>query len=225
MNWIEAIEEVLKVYGGPMNYEVITKEIIKKGYKLATRDPKFTVNSQLTKKGNRNKVMSLGNGKYMLVDKCVKSCASYSPSDSNYKKASDFIKSSELSKLDNEELVLLELIVNFRLPLEKGEVCFADILDKLEVEISEEEKCYSQLIDKALLKKKLDELGLYKFSYNQIKKYHYLQTYSSTSEKQKQIDEIESTMANNGLSLKLIPVVEKKSFNNMRSNLSNLQQN
>lgn len=74
-------------------------------------------------------------------------------------------------------------------------------------------------------KKKLDELGLYKFSYNQIKKYHYLQTYSSTSEKQKQIDEIESTMANNGLSLKLIPVKEKKSFNNMRSNLSNLQQN
>jgi hypothetical protein len=102
--------------------------------------------------------MSLGNGKYMLVDTDVKSCASYSPSDSNYKKASDFIKSSELSKLDNEELVLLELIVNFRLPLEKGEVCFADILDKLEVEISEEEKCYSQLIDKALLKKKLDEL-------------------------------------------------------------------
>ena len=41
----------------------------------------------------------------------------------------------------------------------------------------------------------------------------------------KQIDEIESTMANNGLSLKLIPVKEKKSFNNMRSNLSNLQQN
>ena len=141
-----------------MNYEVIAKEVIKKGYKSASKkDNRFTVNPILNT--NRDRVMSLGNGKYMLVDTYVKSCASYSPSDSNYKKASDFIKSSELSKLDNEELVLLELIVNFRLPLVTGEVCFADILDKLEVEISEEEKRYPQLIDKDILRKKLDELN------------------------------------------------------------------
>ena len=157
MKWIEAIEKVLKYYGCPMNYEVIAKEVIKKGYRSASKkDNRFTVNPILNK--NRDRFMSRGNGKYMLVDTYVKSCASYSPSDFNYKKASDFIKSSELSKLDNEELVLLELIVNFRLPLEKGEVCFVDILDKLEVEISEEEKCYPQLIDKDILRKKLAEL-------------------------------------------------------------------
>ena len=158
MKWIEAIEKVLEYYGCPMNYEVIAKEVIKKGHRSASAtDNRFTVNPILNK--NRDRFMSRGNGKYMLVDTDVKSCASYSPSDSNYKKASDFIKSSELSKLDNEELVLLELIVNFRLPLEKGEVCFADILDKLEVEISEEEKRYPQLIDKDILRKKLNELN------------------------------------------------------------------
>lgn len=72
-----------------------------------------------------------------------------------YKKVSDFIELLDLSQLEKE---ILELIVNFRFPLDNGEVCFADILDNLEVEISEEEKTRLQLIDKALLENKLDEL-------------------------------------------------------------------
>ena len=158
MKWIEEIEKVLKYYGCPMNYEVIAKEVIKKGYKLATKDPKFTVNSQLTKKGNRNRVMSLGNGKYMLVDKSRNPYV-----NSKCKHVSGFIKFSDgISPSEKELLVemnqLLDLIVNFRLPLVIGEMCFADILDKLEVEISEEAEPRDQLIDVSLLRNKLDEL-------------------------------------------------------------------
>ena len=73
--------------------------------------------------------------------------------DSAYKKASDFITSTVPSR-DGKEL--LELIVNF--PLAKGVVCFADILDKLEVKFSDEDKKRDQTIDKALLEEKLEEL-------------------------------------------------------------------
>ncbi len=59
--------------------------------------------------------------------------------------------------LSDSEMKLLELIVNFRLPLANGEVCFADILDNLEIEISKENK-RSQSIDAALLERKLNEL-------------------------------------------------------------------
>ena len=76
--------------------------------------------------------------------------------DSAYKKASDFIKSTVLSPLVRE---LLELIVNFPLPLAEGVVCFADILDNLEVKFSDEDKKPDKtIIDKALLEKKLEEL-------------------------------------------------------------------
>jgi hypothetical protein len=85
----------------------------------------------------------------------VRPCSSYPPSDSEYKQVSDFVDSEVLSDLEKE---LLELIVNFRLPLVTGEVCFADILDDLEVEISEEAEPRDQLIDVSLLRNKLDEL-------------------------------------------------------------------
>ena len=61
-----------------------------------------------------------------------------------------------LSELEKE---LLELIVNFRLPLEKGEVCFADILDKLDVEILEEEESRTQSVDATILREKLGKLN------------------------------------------------------------------
>ena len=59
--------------------------------------------------------------------------------------------------LSDSEMKLLELIVNFRLPLANGEVCFADILDDLKIEISEK-KPRPQSIDTALLERKLNEL-------------------------------------------------------------------
>ena len=67
-------------------------------------------------------------------------------------------------------------------------------------------------------KKKLDEIGIYKFSYNQNQnqKYHYLPTYSSASERLKHKDEIESVIKNNGLSLTLTPKTKEKLQNNMR---------
>ena len=87
----------------------------------------------------------------------VRPCSLYAPSDPKYKRASDFVKGS--SVLSELEMDLLELIVNFRRPLEKGVVCFADILDKLEVKFSDEDKKPDQkTIDKALLEKKLEEL-------------------------------------------------------------------
>ena len=54
---------------------------------------------------------------------------------------------------------LLELIVNFPLPLENGKVCFADIMDKLDVEILEEEGSRTQSVDATILRKKLGELN------------------------------------------------------------------
>lgn len=68
-------------------------------------------------------------------------------------------------------------------------------------------------------KKKLDEIGLYKFSYNQKLKYHYLLTYSSENERLKHQEEIESAMKNNGLSLRLTPSIEQKSRDNMRGKI------
>jgi hypothetical protein len=68
-------------------------------------------------------------------------------------------------------------------------------------------------------KKKLDEIGIYKFSYNQKLKYHYLLTYSSENERLKHQEEIESAMNNNGLSLRLTPSIEQKSRDNMRGKI------
>ena len=177
MKWIEAITAVLAEAGKPMSYTNIARTIIKKGYRTDYGDtPENSVNSILTR--NPNLFESLGSGIYKLVETSVtekidwdfdaidwdaidipdKSTTGEVEGDSTpsrHKYASDFINSSVLSELEME---LLELIVNFRLPLEKGEVCFADILDKLEVEILEEEGSRTQSIDAGLLKKKLGEL-------------------------------------------------------------------
>ena len=177
MKWIEAITAVLAEAGKPMSYTNIARTIIKKGYRTDYGDtPENSVNSILTR--NPNLFESLGSGIYKLVetsvtekidwdfdaidwdaidipDKSITGEVEGDSTPSRHKYASDFINSSVLSELEME---LLELIVNFRLRLEKGEVCFADILDKLEVEILEEEGSRTQSIDAGLLKKKLGEL-------------------------------------------------------------------
>ena len=72
------------------------------------------------------------------------------------KKASSFIDSPVPSQ---DEKDLLELIVNFQLGLVSEYVCFADILNDLEVVFSDEDKKRDQDdIDKAFLQEKLDEL-------------------------------------------------------------------
>ena len=162
MKWDDAIEKVLKDYGCPMNYEVIAKEVIRKGYRSAPdKDPKYIVNSRLTT--NRSRFMSLGNGKFMLVDKPR---APYI--NSKYKHLSDYIEFPDdispsekelLAKAFLEKDQLLDLIVNFNLPLVKGKVCFADILEKMgKVEFSNEEKKRTQWVDAALLRRKVEEL-------------------------------------------------------------------
>ena len=182
MKWIEAITAVLAEAGKPMSYTNIARTIIKKGYRTDYGDtPENSVNSILTR--NPNLFESLGSGIYKLVetsvtekidwdfdaidwnaidwdaidipDKSITGEVEGDSTPSRHKYASDFINSSVLSELEME---LLELIVNFRLPLEKGEVCFADILDKLDVEILEKEGIRPQSVDAGLLKKKLGEL-------------------------------------------------------------------
>lgn len=182
MKWEEAIIQVLAEEGIPMSSVEITKKIIDKGYRDTRRNerPEQTVAGILSRNENGWFEHILEDGKckgnYKLVETyesashsytasdktvdreapvVVRPCTSYDPSDSKYKCASDFIKSTVPSQ-DGKEL--LELIVNFRLPLEKGEVCFTDILDKLEVKFSDEDKKRDQTIDKALLEKKLEEL-------------------------------------------------------------------
>ena len=166
MKWVEAIEMVLKENGIPMNYEVIAREIFRKGYK--EKDAPFTVNPLLNNEENRARFMSLDEGIYMLVGTPRTSSALY-PCDSKYKHVSDsIIFPNDISPFDKKLLYnellynvrLLDLIVNFRLPLVKGEVCFADIIDKLEgIEFSNKEKSRPKSVDDALLKEKLKELN------------------------------------------------------------------
>ena len=182
MKWIEAITAVLAEAGKPMRYTDIARTIIKKGYRTDYGDtPENSVNSILTR--NPNLFESLGSGIYKLVetsvtekidwdfdaidwdaidwdaidipDKPITGEVEGDSTHSRHKYASDFINSSVLSELEME---LLELIVNFRLPLEKGEECFADILDKLNVEILEQEGSRSQSVDATILREKLGEL-------------------------------------------------------------------
>ena len=178
MDWTEAIVTVLtKAGGGPMHFKEITNEIIRKGYysTASSKNPENTVNSYLSR---NKKLFKLEEpGVYALIgtpvtathttvarvapavvrsSTSVRPCTSYSPADSEYKCASDFIEDS--SDLTDLEKNLLELIVNFPLPLVTGEVCFADILDDLEVQFLKTGS-RTQLIDAALLKKKLDELN------------------------------------------------------------------
>ena len=176
MKWKEAIIRVLEEKGVQMHYKDILEEIDNKGYKIDYngKTTEKSVNSILSR--NKSLFEGVGYGVYKLVRTSVTAAppsstagltpgrtvpvvvrpsTAYAPGDSNYKEASDFI-TSKVPFDDEKEL--LELIVNFRLPLVKGEVCFADILDKLEIEFSDEEKSRPQSIDKSLLEKKLNEL-------------------------------------------------------------------
>lgn len=158
MAWIEAIIQVLTKEGRAMHYDEITRMIFANGYQPGTWSKKKAthVNSVLTT--NADLFRHLDCGYFELIDSSIdaSSCTSYSSSDPRYKRASDFVDSTVLSNLEKD---LLELIVNFRIPLTVNrEVCFADILDKLEIEILDEEKIRPQSVDAAILQKKLEEL-------------------------------------------------------------------
>lgn len=164
MKWIDSIEEVLKEYGGSMHSDVIAEEIMRKGQQ-SRRDshPRSTVNPKLRKDDNRDKFMDLGNSKYMLLDTPIRSSIlnPYARHLSEFVKFPNDISTSEKEILEKELLdkdQILNLIVNFRLRLVKDEVCFADLLDKLEVEFSNEEEKRYQYVDAALLRRKLEEL-------------------------------------------------------------------
>ena len=164
MKWIDSIEEVLKEYGGSMHSEVIAEEIIRKGQQ-SHRDshPRSSVNPELRKDANRDKFMDLGNSKYMLLDTPIRSSIlnPYARHLSEFVKFPNDISTSEKDILEKELLdkdQILNLIVNFRLRLVKDEVCFADLLDKLEVEFSNEEEMRDKYVDAALLRRKLENL-------------------------------------------------------------------
>ena len=179
MSWKKAIEKVLREVGRPMNSADIAKQIIERGYYKSTKsDPDgqvINVNTNLY--SNPGWFRKVDEDLWELVDKSVttshtptagltsgrtvpvvvRPSTAYAPGDSNYKEASDFI-TSKVPFDDEKEL--LELIVNFRLPLVNRVVCFADIVDNLEVQILDEEgkRPQSKDIDKTHLQKKLDKL-------------------------------------------------------------------
>ena len=173
MDWDEAIRKVLDKKGSPMRAGEIVKEIIEQGYRIDYGNtPEGTVGtvSRTNEKGwfkieTRGLFSLVGTsappphshkavgGKIPVA---VRPCALYSSDDSAYKKASSFIDSPVPSQ---DEKDLLELIVNFQLGLVGEAVCFADILNDLEVVFSDEDKKRDQDdIDKAFLQEKLDEL-------------------------------------------------------------------
>ena len=162
MEWIKAIIEVLTTEGRAMHYDEITRMIFANGYQPGTWSKKKAthVNSVLTT--NPDLFRHLDCGYFELKDSSIVAdvCSSYSLGDSKYKCAAKFVKDpTALAKLEKKEKDLLELIVNFRIPLTANrEVCFADILDKLEIEILDEEKIRPQSVDAAILQKKLEEL-------------------------------------------------------------------
>ena len=164
MKWIDSIEEVLKDYGGSMHPDVIAEEIIRKGQQSRRSSPPLSrVSDVLRKDANRDKFMDLGNSKYMLLDTPIRSSIlnPYARHLSEFVKFPNDISTSEKEILEKELLdkdQILNLIVNFRLRLVKDEVCFADLLDKLEVEFSNEEEMRYQYVDAALLRRKLEEL-------------------------------------------------------------------
>ena len=183
MYWKDAIVKVLAEEGRPMHYKEITEKIIKKGYRTKYGDfPEMTVHpildgrTDLFRKGDEDlgvyeligpsatvphspttKKVSRAVGKTTgrVTPVAVRPCTSYSSGDPKYKCASAFVNSSVLSQL---EMDLLELIVNFRLFLANGEVCFAAILDNFEVQFLEK-GIRDQSIDATLLEQKLSELN------------------------------------------------------------------
>ena len=172
MDWDEAIRKVLDKKGSPMRAGEIVKEIIEQGYRIDYGNtPEGTVGtvSRTNEKGwfkieTRGLFSLVGTsappphshkavgGKIPVA---VRPCALYSSDDPAYKKASSFIDSPVPSQ---DEKDLLELIVNFQLGLVSEAVCFADILNDLEVVFSDEDKKRDQDIDKDLLEEKLNEL-------------------------------------------------------------------
>ena len=172
VNWVEAIREILAKNGAPMHCMKILKELIEQGYR---GDYNTTPDKSLRSLLSSNKPLfePLRKGFYNLVGTsaptphshkavggkipvAVRPCALYGSDHPAYKKASSFIDSPVPSQ---DEKDLLELIVNFQLSLDKEEVCFADILNDLEVVFSDEDKKRDQDdIDKAFLQEKLDEL-------------------------------------------------------------------
>ena len=173
MDWDEAIRKVLDKKGSPMRAGEIVKEIIEQGYRIDygnTPDGTVRTVSSINERGwfkieTRGLINLVGTsastphshkavGGKVTVD--VRPCALYGSDNPAYKKASSFIDSPVPSQ---DEKDLLELIVNFQLGLVSEYVCFADILNDLEVVFSEEDKKRDQDdIDKAFLQEKLDEL-------------------------------------------------------------------
>ena len=184
MKWKDAIFTVLAEEGRPMYYKDILDRILKNGYKTNFRgNPEKNMLSIIVANENlfknvspavyeliapsatvshppTTKKVSLAVGKTVgrvapVTPVAVRPCTSYSPGDPKYKCASDFVDSPILSQLEKE---LLELIVNFRLRLANGEVCFANILDNFEVQILDEREPHPQSVDANRLRKKYDEL-------------------------------------------------------------------
>ena len=172
VDWVVAIREILAKNGAGMHYMKILKELIDQGYR---GDFNNTPHKSILGLFSSNKSLfePLGKGFYSLVGTsastphshkavggkipvAVRPCALYSSDDPAYKKASSFIDSPVPSQ---DEKDLLELIVNFQLGLVSEYVCFADILNDLEVVFSDEDKKRDQDdIDKDFLQEKLDEL-------------------------------------------------------------------
>ena len=172
VDWVVAIREILAKNGAGMHYMKILKELIDQGYR---GDFNNTPHKSILGLFSSNKSLfePLGKGFYSLVGTsastphshkavggkipvAVRPCDLYSSDDPAYKKASSFIDSPVPSQ---DEKDLLELIVNFQLGLVSEYVCFADILNDLEVVFSDEDKKRDQDdIDKAFLQEKLDEL-------------------------------------------------------------------
>ena len=153
MKWLDAIRKVLTDEKRRMSYTEITEMIFNKGYRKGSNSKKnaMHVNSVLTT--NPDQFKMLDQGVFELID-----TPATAPHTTVFrtKCAKDFIKHPEVLSPGEQEL--LELIVNFPLPLVNGEVCFADKMDNLEVQILDEEKSLPQSIDATLLQKKLDEL-------------------------------------------------------------------
>ena len=171
VDWVVAIREILAKNGAGMHYMKILKELIDQGYR---GDFNNTPHKSILGLFSSNKSLfePLGKGFYNLVGSsaptphshkavggkvpvAVRPCALYGSDHPAYKKASSFIDSPVPSQ---DEKDLLELIVNFQLGLVSEAVCFADILNDLEVVFSDEDKKRDQDIDKDLLEEKLNEL-------------------------------------------------------------------
>lgn len=74
------------------------------------------------------------------------------PGSAGYRPSSTFVKSSVPSALEEE---LMEMIVNYNLPLVNVDVCFADIIDKIEVVFSPEMKVKTSVVDPGVLRARL----------------------------------------------------------------------